>query len=85
MKEKTLDSALYKTGASFSPEVDTEVFKKREGRLKYWYGSVCVGEWYYETDLYRSKDYAISEMIGYLEGLEVLIKAEINNLKQELK
>ena len=72
----------YKTGKSSAPKVDTEIHNERTSRLKWWYGCVCIGEEYYETDKYLSKGYAISEMLGYLEGLEVLIKTEIENLKE---
>lgn len=75
----------YKTGKSFAPKVDIEIHDERAGRLKWWYGCVCIGEEYYETDRYLSKGYAISEMIGYLEGMEVLIKKEIENLKGMMK
>lgn len=75
----------YHNGACFSPKVDTEVLCEKDGRLKYWFCDVCIGEEYFETDRYISKDYAISEMIGYLEGLEVLIKKEIDGLKEMLK
>lgn len=75
------DNAPYKTGIELAPKVDSEIHNERTGRLKWWYGCVCIGEEYYETDRYLSKDYAISEMIGYLEGMEVLIKKEIENLK----
>lgn len=78
----------YKTGICFTSKVDCEVSAvndEEDGRRKWWVGTVCVGEEYYETDWYKSKDYAVSEMIGYLEGLEVLIKKEIENLEGMLK
>lgn len=84
-KNNTPENIPYHNGACFSPIVDTEVLNEKSGRLKWWYCDVCIGEEYFETDRYISKDYAISEMIGYLEGLEILIKKEIENLRQMLK
>ena len=82
------DNTTYKTGIMFAPKVDCEVSTINDmvdGRRKWWVGTACIGEEYYETDQYKSKDCAISEMLGYLEGLEVLIKTEIENLKEMLK
>ena len=79
------NNASYKTGMCFTPKVDCEVHDVMEGKRKWWYGCVCIGEEYYEADRYRDKDYALAEMIGYLEGLDVLIKKEIENLKGMMK
>ena len=75
-KTNLADCPPYTNGKCFSPKVDCELLNEKSGRLKWWYDE------YFETDQYLSRDYAISEMIGYLEGLEVLIKAEIDGLKQ---
>ena len=82
------DNSTYKIGILFAPKVDCEVSTINDivdGRRKWWVGTVCIGEEYFETDQYKSKDCAISEMLGYLEGLEVLIKTEIENLKGMMK
>lgn len=82
------DNPSYITGVNLSPKVDCEVSMvndPKDGRRKWWVGSVCIGDEYYETDQYKSKDCAISEMLGYLEFLEILIKTEIENLKEMLK
>lgn len=78
----------YKTGVAFAAKVDCEINEvndPKDGRRKLWLCCVCIGEEYYETDSYVKKEYAISEMLGYLEGLEVLIKTEIENLKGMMK
>ena len=82
------DNPSYITGVNLSPKVDCEVSMvndDKDKRHKWWVGTVCIGEEYYETDQYKSKDYAISEMLGYLEFLEILIKTEIENLKGMMK
>lgn len=82
------DATSHTTGVCFAPKVDCEVSMENDledGRRKWWVGTACIGEEYYETDMYKSKEYAVSELIGYLEGLSVLIKKEIENLKGMIK
>lgn len=78
----------YKTGIELAPNVDCEVSMindSKDGRHKWWVGTACIGEEYYETDMYKSKEYAVSELIGYLEFLELHIKTEIEYLKEMMK
>ena len=82
------DNPSYITGVNLAPKVDCEVSMVNDDKdktHKWWVGTVCIGEEYYETDQYKSKDYAISEMLGYLEFLDILIKTEIENLKEMIK
>lgn len=84
-KNNQPDNLAYHNGACFSPKVDCELTNIRESKQRLWIGSVCVGEDYFETDQYRSKTYAISEMIGYLEILDKHIKEEVERLRKMLK
>ena len=86
MKKNTNpDHLAYHNGACSSLKVECEVTDIKEGNKKFWYGTACVGDEYFETDQYRFKDYAISEMIGYLEGLELQINIELERLRLMLK
>ena len=71
----------YELGKGFAPKVDHEIHKSR-GK---WVCSVNIGEEYYESDPCKYKANALSEVLGYLEGIEVQLKAEIEAIKKELE
>ena len=51
-----------------------------------WFAYVDVGEGgYYETDRYKEKTNAMSELKGYLEGLMVQMKKYVEYIDNELK
>ena len=77
------DNASYKTGVESAAKVDCEVLQEKGTRK--WFCAVSIGEEYYETDSYAKKEYAISEMLGYLDFMDLLIKTEIENLKKMIK
>lgn len=82
------EDSSYKTGIELAPKVDCEVSMvndDKDKRHKWWVGTICIGDEYYETDQYKSRDYAVSEMLGCLEFLELYIKTEIEYLKGIIK
>ncbi len=70
----------YNWGNQFAPAIDTEFLKTESG----WVGSVTIGGDYYESDPYKEKSYAESEILGYLEGLEAKIEGEIDGLRSNI-
>lgn len=70
----------YNLGNQFAPVIDTEFLKTERG----WVGSVSIGEDYYESDPYKEKACAESEILGYLEGLEAKIEGEIEGLRRHI-
>ena len=71
----------YELGKSFTPKVDHETHKIGGE----WVCSMNIGEEYYESDPCKYKSNALSEVLGYLEGIEELIKTEIEAIKKELE
>lgn len=71
----------YELGKGFAPKIDHCTFVSHG---KY----VCecnIGEEYYESDPCKYKANALSEVLGYLEGIEIQLKAEIEAIKKELE
>jgi hypothetical protein len=71
----------YELGNGFAAKVDHESLL-RKGK---WICSANIGDEYYESDPCKYKANALSEVLGYLEGIEVQIKAEIESIKKELE
>lgn len=72
----------YQTGKDFSSVVELDVYQTKEGHK----ATVSIGEEFYETDPYKSKDLALSEVKGFLEGVQVQIESTIkaiNELKDD--
>ena len=82
MKEIDMIEGAYKIGKNFTSKFDAQVRNDRRGR---WYGLVHIGENYYETDPYLTREGAMSELKGYLEGLTVQMQAFMEYLDGELK
>ena len=73
----------YELGKGFAPKVDHCIFELERSE-KY----VCecnIGNEYYQSDPCKYKANALSEVLGYLEGLEIELKAEIDVIKKELE
>lgn len=68
----------HETGKEFAPSVNLDFSQLDDGR---WFGSVFIGELYYETDPYNDKREAAAEVLGYIQQ----IGAEIINEMQTLK
>lgn len=71
----------YELGKGFASKVDHIIFK---GSGK-WICSARIGEEYYESEPCKHKANALSEVLGYLEGIEVQLKAEIEAIRKELE
>lgn len=69
----------YELGKGFAPKVDHEIHKSR-GK---WVCSVNIGEEYYESDPCKYKVNALSEVLGYLVGIEEQLKVKIETIKKE--
>lgn len=72
---------IYEYGKGFALIVDHEAYKRR-GK---WVCSISIGDEYYESDPYQYKVNALSEVLGYLEGIDMQIKAEIEAIKKEME
>ena len=71
----------YELGKGFAPKIDHCTFE-RDGK----YVCECnIDDYYYESDPCKYKANALSEILGYLEGIEVQLKAEIEAIKKELE
>lgn len=65
----------------FVENLDVETYKQGSN----YHVSISWGENYYETDPYNNKEYALSEAKGFLEGLELKLKAALENINQQLE
>ena len=61
-----------------------EAYIKKDEKNK-WFGMAMIGNTTYFTEHYKGRDYAISELKGYLEGMQVKIQAFAEYLDNELK
>ena len=74
-----MNEKAYKLGINYSPCVTYAVARNEQsGR---WLASISIGEMYYETDPYKDKDGAVSELLGCLEALKEKTEQVINELK----
>ena len=72
----------YDLGIGFAPKVDHMTSNDYYGK---WICSAIIGGEYYESDPCKYKANALSEVLGYLEGVEVQLKTEIEAIKKELE
>lgn len=76
-----MNEKAYKLGIHCSPCVTYAVARNEQsGR---WLASISIGEMYYETDPYKDKDGAVSELLGCLDALKEKIEKAINELKDD--
>ena len=74
-----MNEKAHKLGIHCSPCVTNAVARNEQsGR---WIASISIGEMYYETDPYKDKDGAVSELLGCLDALKEKIEKAINELK----
>lgn len=74
-----MNEKAYNLGIQCYPFVTYAVARnEHSGR---WIGSISIGEMYYETDPYKDKDGAVSELLGCLEALKEKTEQVINKLK----
>lgn len=71
-----------KRGGAFAPH--TRYAIKRNEESSRWIASICIGDIYFETDPYKDKEGAVSELIGYLEALNESVEEKINDLNDIL-
>lgn len=63
----------------FAPGVSYAIGRNEErGR---WIASISIDDMYYETDPYKDRDGAVSELYGCLEALKEKVEQAINELK----
>lgn len=73
-----MNEKAHKLGIHCSPCVTNAVARNEQsGR---WIASISIGEMYYETDPYKDKDGAVSELLGCLDALKEKIEEKINEL-----
>lgn len=78
-----MNEKAHKLGIHCSPCVTNAVARNEQsGR---WIASISIGEMYYETDPYKDKDGAVSELLGCLDALKEKIEKAINELKDDRK
>jgi hypothetical protein len=74
-----MNEKAHKLGIHCSPCVTYAVTRnEHSGR---WLASISIGEMYYETDPYKDKGGAVSELLGCLESL----KEKIEQVRNEVK
>lgn len=74
-----MNEKAYKLGIHCSPCVTYAVARNEHSDR--WLASISIGEMYYETDPYKDKDGAVSELLGCLESL----KEKIEQVRNEVK
>lgn len=75
-----MNEKAYKLGILSSPIATYAVARnEHSGR---WLGSISIGEMYYETDPYKDKNSAVSELLGCLDALKEKIEEKINELNE---
>ena len=62
-----IDKKAEKRGRTFAPYITYAVAKNKESGK--WLASVCIDECYYETDPYKTKEGALSELLGCINAL----------------
>lgn len=70
----------YKVGKDFTSNVELDSYKTKEGHK----ASICIGEEYYETDPYKSKDLALCEVKGFLEGVKAKIEGVLQSIERQI-
>lgn len=77
-----MNEKAHKLGIHCSPCVTYAVARNEQSGK--WLASISVGEMYYETDPYKDKDGAVSELLGCLDALKEKIEEKINELNDIL-
>lgn len=77
-----MNEKAYKLGIHCSPCVTNAVARNEQSDR--WIASISIGEMYYETDPYKDKDGAVSELLGCLDALKEKIEEKINELNDIL-
>lgn len=67
-------------GKKFASEVKLDTWRVSLG----FKASVDIGEDYYETDPYKSKDLALCEVKGFLEGVKAKIEGVLQSIEREI-
>lgn len=67
-------------GKKFASEVKLDTWHVSLG----FKASVDIGEDYYETDPYKSKDLALCEVKGFLEGVKAKIEGVLQSIEREI-
>jgi hypothetical protein len=70
----------YNTGKDFTSEVELNTWHISLG----FKASVDIGEEYYETDPYKSKDLALCEVKGFLEGVKEKIEGVLQSIESKI-
>ena len=70
----------YNTGKDFTSEVEFDFYQTKEGHK----ASVSIGEEYYESDPYQSRDLALCEVKGWLEGVKARIEGVLQSIEREI-
>ena len=65
-----------KVGKDFASDINVDCWEIR-GEFK---AGVSIGEEYYESEPYKSKEVALCEIKGWLEGVQVKIEGTLNGL-----
>lgn len=77
-----MNEKAYKLGIDCSPVATYAVARnEHSGR---WLGSISIDEMYYETEPYKDKDSAVSELLGCLDALKEKTEEKINELNDIL-
>lgn len=67
---------------AFPAKIEWGVGQHKNGR---WFGWIDFGEDYYETDPYKERSSAESELLGFFNGVDIKIDEAIKELKQRLE
>ena len=67
-------------GRDFTSKVELDFYQTKEGHK----ASVSIGEEYYESDPYQSKDLALCEVKGFLEGVKSKIEGALQAIEKQI-
>lgn len=75
-----IEDYAFKVGKDFTSEVELDFYQTKEGHK----ASVSIGEEYYESDPYQSRDLALCEVKGFLEGVKAKIEGVLQSIERQI-
>ena len=76
-----MNNKAWNLGRQFSPKLSVDIAQDKErGR---WIGSLSIRDFYYETDAYKTKDGALSELLGCVCSIKEQAEECANEIKKK--
>ena len=78
------DEAIQTKGFLYSCDVDVNVWEEYNVFNNVFKASVSIGEDYYKSGPHKSKDLALCEVKGWLEGVKAKIEGVIQSIERQI-